>query len=154
MGRLIIYEGTAADDEIRKYLSSLMVQGQAMESASPVASGAANGTRQKNVFDQIAQAFCARIAEVAATGLKGQYNAMAAWLKNDGMIELSQLWKASGVKNQHDYGGIGSSLTRNMKKAGGMKQWYSGERHPNKAHEWIYKINPELVEPLKRAFGI
>ena len=70
------------------------------------------------------------------------------------MIELTQLWKASGVKNQHDYGGIGSSLTRNMIKVGGMKRWYLGERHPTKAHEWIYKINPELIEPLKRAFRL
>jgi hypothetical protein len=56
------------------------------------------------------------------------------------------------VKAQHDYGGIGGSLTKNMLKAGGSQKFFqvrrdrSGERH--------YEILPELVDPLKRAFRI
>src|ERR1700678_4789162 len=102
MGRLIIYEGT--DEEIRKYLSTLTSQSYSAGSGQPTASTTPNGNEQKNDFDQIAQAFWSRINGVAASGLKGQYDTMIAWLKHDGVLELSQLWKASGVKNQHDYG--------------------------------------------------
>jgi len=38
--------------------------------------------------------------------------------------------------------------------AGGLKNWYTAERHPKKAGEWIYRIVPEIIEPLKRVFGI
>ncbi len=77
---------------------------------------------------------------------------MEAWLRANGKIPLAQLWKAAGVKVQHDYSGIGGSLTKNMMKAGGPQKFFSvrrdssGQRH--------YEILPELVDPLKRAFRI
>lgn len=149
MGRLIIYDGS--DEEIRKYLSSLPAQIHPA-AAAPNAHAAANGKSSAH-FEQIAMAFRRRLDEAAAVGRKGQLNAMKAWLHRGGSIDLTELWKASGVANQHDYGGIGSSLTRNMRKVGGMKEWYSAEPHPTKTGEWVYAILPELVEPLKKAFG-
>ena len=56
------------------------------------------------------------------------------------------------VPKQHDYAGIGSALTRNMKKAGGPKDWYDAHQEPS--GEWIYEVADELVKPLKQAFGI
>ena len=150
MGRLIIYEGS--DEEIRKYLSSFPMH---TPSGPTPPSGAGIPTaKSSDHLDQIAQAFRKQLEEAAAGGRKGQINALTAWLKQNGSIDLTDLWKASGVKNQHDYGGIGSSLTRNMKRVGGLKNWYTAQRHPKKAGEWIYSIVPEMVEPLKRAFGI
>ncbi|MFI5116860.1 MAG: hypothetical protein ACHP8B_09190 [Terriglobales bacterium] len=150
MGRLIIYEGS--DEEIRKYLFSLPTHTPSGPTP-PTISGAptANGSDH---LDLIARAFRKQLEEAAADGRKGQMNALTAWLKQNGSIELTELWKASGVKNQHDYGGIGSSLTRNMKKVGGLKNWYTAERHPRKPGEWIYTVVPEMVGPLRRAFSI
>jgi|ERR1700730_18597583 len=79
-------------------------------------------------------------------------NVMVAWLRNDGKIPLAELVKISGVKKQHDYAGIGSALTRNMKKAGGAKDWYDGTQDVHGV--WIYEIAAELVHPLKRAFNL
>ena len=151
MGRLIIYEGS--DEEIRKYLSSVPPQVHSAPMAPNAQASAQNGTGQSQ-FDQIAQAFRKRLDGAAADGRKGQIKAMTAWLKQGGSIELTELWQASGVKNQHDYGGIGSSLTRNMRKVGGMKNWYTTEPHLTKRGEWVYTIIPELVQPLRRAFSI
>ena len=150
MGRLIIYEGS--DEEIRKYLSSLPMHTQS--GLTPSDAGGTPTAKGPDHLDQIAQAFRKKLDDAAADGRKGQINAMTAWLKQNGSIELTDLWKASGVKNQHDYGGIGSSLTRNMKRSGGLKHWYAGERHPKKPGEWFYTIVPEMVGPLRRAFGI
>jgi hypothetical protein len=151
MGRLIIYEGS--DEEIRKFLSSLPVHAGALN-ATGTGQLPVIGNTNPTHWDQIAQAFQKQIRKTAAGGRKGQLNAILAWLKHDGAIELTALWQASGVKNQHDYGGIGSSLTRHMKKAGGLKDWYSAEPHTKKTDEWVYKIVPELIEPLKKAFGV
>lgn len=148
MGRLIIYEGS--DEEIRKYLSSLPQVETHRSDANPGL--VSNG--KSSQFDAVAQAFFKRLTEAAAEGRKGQMSAMTAWLKRGGSIDLTELWQASGVKNQHDYGGIGSSLTRNMRKVGGMKNWYSAEPHSSKPGEWKYTIIPELVAPLKKAFGL
>lgn len=79
-------------------------------------------------------------------------NVMVAWLRKDGRIPLAELVKVSGVKKQHDYAGIGSALTRNMKKAGGPKDWYDGTQDVH--GEWIYEIAGELVQPLKRGFKL
>jgi len=103
-------------------------------------------------LDGIAQNFRARVDEAAAYGRKEQLNAMVRWLQRDGVIESTELWQASGVASLHAYAGVGSSLTRNMKGAGGTRNWYSGKRHPSKPGEWFYCIAPELIEPLKRAF--
>ncbi len=149
MGRLIIYEGS--DEEIRKYLSSLPLQ---QYGQPPLGVGTTPNGKGQAHLHQIAQAFRKRLEETAAGGRKGQLHAVTAWLKQNGSIELTQLWKASGVRSQHDYGGIGSSLTKNMKKVGGLKGWYTWAPHPTKTGEWIYTIVPELIEPLKRAFGV
>jgi hypothetical protein len=77
---------------------------------------------------------------------------MLAWLKADGEILLTKLWKAAGVKVQHDYSGVGGSMTKNMMKAKGPKAWYGYSL--NNDGEWVYKIVPELVDPLKRSFGL
>ncbi len=150
MARLIIYEGS--DEEIRRYLSSMPQQSNSAHPAPNVPNAMQNG-KGSSQFDAIAQGFRKRLDEAAAEGRKGQKEAILAWLRRDGVIDLTDLWKASLVKNQHDYGGIGSSLTRNMLKVGGMKEWYTYEPHPTKSGEWQYKIMAELIEPLKRAFG-
>jgi hypothetical protein len=150
MGRLIIYEGS--DEEIRKFLSSLPQQSHSA-SFNSTGSGTATNGKGSSHLDAIAVAFRQRLDEAASNGRDGQLNAMLAWLKRNGSIELTELWKASGVANQHDYGGIGSSLTRNMKRVGGMKKWYIPEKHPTKQNEWIYRIVPELIEPLMKVFS-
>ena len=48
--------------------------------------------------------------------------------------------------------GIGSALTRNMKKAEGPCNWYDAAE--NAQGEWIYEIASEFVNPLKRAFNL
>jgi hypothetical protein len=150
MGRLIIYEGS--DEEIRKFLSSLPQQSNSA-SFNANNSGTAPNGKASSHLDAIARAFRQRLDDAASNGRSGQLNAMLAWFKHNGVIELTELWKASGVANQHDYGGIGSSLTRNMKKVGGMRKWYTAEKHPTNQNEWIYKVVPELVEPLKQVFS-
>jgi hypothetical protein len=77
---------------------------------------------------------------------------MKVWLGYDGRAPLSELVKASGVKKQHDYSGIGSALTRNMRKAGGVKKWKWYDGFPTPSGDWTYEIVPELIDPLKRAF--
>jgi hypothetical protein len=77
---------------------------------------------------------------------------MLAWLRRDGKIPLPELVKVSGVEKQHDYAGIGSALTRNMKKAGGPRDWYDGTQDVH--GEWIYEIAAEFVKPLRRAFSL
>ena len=149
MGRLVIYEGS--DEEIQRFLTSLPQHVDVQPAQTHGGAGAGNGRGAQ--WDAIAQAFHNRLQEAAAYGRKGQMNAMIAWLRSNGSIELSKLWGASGVANQHDYGGIGSSLTRNMKKVGGMRKWYTAEKHPTNPNEWVYKIVPELVEPLSLAFA-
>ena len=69
---------------------------------------------------------------------------IASGLRRDGKIPLVELVKVSGVKKQHDYAGIGSTLTRNMKKAGGPKKdWYDGNQDVH--GDWNYEIAGELV---------
>jgi hypothetical protein len=152
MGRLIIYEGS--DEEIRKYLSSMPIQTQMNGLTSNGGSTSKETGGAISAWDQIALAFRRRLEEAVSNGHAGQKNAVLIWLKHNGEIDLSLLWKASGVKSRHDYGGIGSSLTRNMKRAGGPKAWYTYQRHSAKQDDWVYTMIPELVDPLKRAFGV
>jgi hypothetical protein len=105
-------------------------------------------------WDETARRFERLITAAAANGKPKQKKAMVAWLESkNGAIELKKLWKAAGVGTQHDYAGVGSGLTRNMMKARGPKDWYTWPRD-EKTGEWFYTIIPELVEPLRRAFGI
>lgn len=43
-------------------------------------------------------------------------------------------------------------MTKNMMKAKGPKEWYAGAL--NSDGEWVYKLVPVLVEPLKQSFGL
>jgi hypothetical protein len=88
----------------------------------------------------------------AYLGLKSSSLVMEAWLKQKGVARLANLVTASGVKKTHDYAGVGSSPTRNMKKAGGPKKWYDEHRDVN--GERVYTITPELVGPLRHAFRV
>jgi hypothetical protein len=146
--RIIEYEGT--EEEIRR----LMMHGTPqLHSASPVPSnGSRNGGANSSVWEDIAKKFHKHISDTAAWGLGSQNKAMLAWLKRDGEIDLTTLWKAAGVKTQHHFGGVGGSLTKNMQKAGGPREWYRAAKNDN--GQWIYTIVDELVEPLKTAFGI
>jgi hypothetical protein len=141
---ILKYEGT--EEEISRFLAQ---NGHGL--AAPKVS-TATGQPASGIWDQVATKFEKYIRMTAAAGRPGQKNAMLTWLKADGKTELTKLWKAAGVKSQHDYAGVGGSLTKNMVKAGGPKDWYSW--HVDNADEWHYAILPELVEPLKRAFGV
>ena len=141
---IIKYEGS--EEEISRFLAQ---NGHA--AAAPKAAN--TGTQTINgIWDQVAVNFERFIRTTAAAGRPGQKNAIVAWLRAGGDIELTKLWKAAGVKAQHDYAGVGGSLTKNMVKAGGPKDWYTG--HVDNKSEWHYTILPELIEPLKRAFGL
>jgi hypothetical protein len=100
----------------------------------------------------VARRFAEYVNNAAAAGNKSQQNAMLAWLKDNGEIYLVKLWKAAGVRNQHDYSGVGGSMTKNMMKANGPREWYTAYRNTN--GQWIYKIKLDLLEPLKRSFGL
>jgi hypothetical protein len=108
-----------------------------------------NGT-ESSTWDDVARQFAEHVNSAADSGHPGQKNAMTAWLRADGEIPLTKLWKAAGVEKQHDYSGVGGSMTKNMMKAKGPKAWYTGTLTNG---DWVYKIVPELVEPLKRSFG-
>lgn len=140
---IIKYEGS--EEEVLRF----MAQNGHTVAASATAS---TGTHRVNgIWDQVASKFERKLKKTAAAGRPSQRDAMLAWLKAGGSIELTKLWKAVGVKTQHDYAGVGGSLTKNMVKAGGPEEWYDG--HVDKAGEWHYTILPELIEPLKRSFG-
>ncbi|MCU1303638.1 MAG: hypothetical protein JWQ87_3922 [Candidatus Sulfotelmatobacter sp.] len=142
----------SGDDKRILELVTNLVSGNGGGGQNPPPDGDGNGGSGDGSWDGIAMKFAGYVAKADAEGNPAQQNAMLAWLKADGEIHLSKLWKAAGVRVQHDYSGVGSSLTKNMKKAGGPKTWYSGS--PIKNGEWLYKINPDLVASLKRSFGV
>jgi hypothetical protein len=142
------YDGS--DEKIIELVSKF-VSGNGGNHASPAPPIPAK-TVEPSTWDEIARRFAQHINAAAAGGNPGQKNAMIAWLKADGEILLTKLWKAAGVKVQHDYSGVGGSMTKNMMKAKGPKEWYTGSLNSN--NEWVYKIVPVLVEPLKRSFGL
>ena len=144
----IHYDG--ADEKILELVSRLLAN--ANSGTQPSTTANSHAGNPPSAWDQIARQFTQHVATAAAYGNPGQKNAMTAWLKEDGEILLSKLWKASGVKAQHDYSGVGGSLTKNMMKAKGPKAWYTFAATGNR--DWVYKILPELVEPLKRSFGL
>ncbi|MGH9718265.1 MAG: hypothetical protein ACRD4R_16270 [Candidatus Acidiferrales bacterium] len=147
--RIIEYEGS--DDGILK----LLAQGGISAQTAPATAAAASGNGHSvnpTVWDAVAKKFHRHISDTAAYGRTGQSKAMQAWLQRGGEIELTTLWRSAGVKNQHDFGGVGGSLTKNMQKAGGPREWY--RCHRNDKNQWIYKIIDELVEPLQQAFAV
>jgi hypothetical protein len=141
------YDGS--DEKIIELVSKLVSDNGGSKVSNGSASASAAGS---SGWDDIARRFAEHINAAAAYGNNSQKEAMTAWLKSDGVIPLTKLWKAAGVKRQHDYSGVGGSLTKNMVKAKGPKEWYTGTL--NNDGEWIYKIAPDLVEPLKRSFGL
>jgi hypothetical protein len=153
MGKVRIIEYEGSDDQILKLLTQ-GTQVQALPGGAAVGGvGARNGVNtQLSVWDGIAKKFQKHVSDTAAWGKSSQNKAMLAWLENGGAIELTALWKAAGVKSQHDFGGVAGSLTKNMKKAGGPREWYRSRQ--NDKGQWIYEIVEELVGPLTRAFGL
>jgi hypothetical protein len=142
------YDGS--DERIMELISKLVSSnGGGGQSLAPTSGN--NGTEQ-SAWSEVARRFAENVNSAAAYGSPSQKNAMLAWLKADGEIFLTKLWKASGVKAQHDYSGVGGSLTKNMMKAKGPKAWYTFTMDGD--GEWIYKIVPDLVDPLKRSFGL
>lgn len=141
------YDGS--DERIMELVSKLVSGNGAPQ--SPKASGTDNES-EPSAWSEVARRFADNINSAAAHGSPSQKNAMSAWLKADGEIALTKLWKAAGVKTQHDYSGVGGSLTKNMMKARGPKAWYTW--HLGSDGEWIYKIVPGFVEPLKHSFGL
>ena len=146
--RIIEYEGT--DDEILR----LLRQGASSGVANPNGETTSNnGGNHNGAWDKVALKFAKHVSDTAAWGRAGQQKAMRAWLsQRNGEIAFKELWKAAGVKTEHDYAGIGGSLTKNMVKSGGPKEWY--RYYTNVRGEWIYKVLDEMLEPLREAFGI
>jgi hypothetical protein len=138
----VTYDGT--DPEIIRVLSRFA---SALSMEPKAESGRIDSIPSSDSIERIAGKFAGYVSRTSR--LK---NVMLAWLRKDGKIPLPELVKVSGVKKQHDYAGIGSALTRNMKKAGGPKDWYDGAQDVH--GDWIYEIAGELVQPLKRAFKL
>jgi hypothetical protein len=141
----IHYDGT---DERILELVSQMISGNTERKTQPLP----NNGEGSSTWDEVAKRFAEHVSRAEADGNSSQKNAILAWLKADGEILLTKLWKASGVKVQHDYSGVGGAMTKNMVKAKGPKAWYTGS--VNSAGDWVYRIVPELVDPLKRSFGL
>jgi hypothetical protein len=151
MAKLTFVQYDGSDEQITKLFSQLMAaNGGGQLSPSPKGNGSAGIASSS--FTEDATKFAQYVNDAAAYGKPGQQKAMLAWLNADGEILLVKLWKAAGVSTQHDYSGVGGSLTKNMIKAGGPRDWYTCSL--NHDGEWVYKILPELVEPLKQAFGL
>jgi hypothetical protein len=150
MGKVRIIEYEGSDEQILK----LLMRGAPSENAlssGPGTSGKQNGTNH-SIWEAVAKKFNKHVSDTADRGRVGQKKAMLKWLEQDGAVDLTTLWKASGVKAQHDFGGVGGSLTKNMIKSGGPEEWYRAYRDGK--GQWIYKIIDELVGPLKAAFGL
>lgn len=148
----VTYDGS--DQQIINALSrmvSVFAQTNGVVANNAVSSQSVN-PNSSHWAKNVAAKFAGYVVETARRGEKSQRACMEVWLKHDGRVPLSQLVKASGVEKTHDYAGVGSSLSRNMKKAGGPKKWYDVVR--DLKGERIYQIVPELVELLKEAFNI
>ena len=141
------YDGS--DAEIRHLITQLMAAPQV---AAPSAPASNDALLDPTPWDDIAKRFESLVSAAVGDGRPGQKQAMEAWLRAHGKIPLVQLWKAAGVKVQHDYSGVGGSLTKNMMKAGGPQKFFQIRR--DSAGQRHYEILPELVDPLKRAFQI
>jgi hypothetical protein len=100
--------------EIRQLITQLMAGPQP---ASPSVPASNDAPLNPSPWDDIAKRFESLVSAAVGDGRAGQKQAMEAWLHAHGKIPLLQLWKAAGVKVQHDYGGIGGSLTKNMMEA-------------------------------------
>jgi hypothetical protein len=143
------YDGS--DEQIMKLVSQLVAANGGGQ-LPPSSKGNGNAGTASSAFTEVAMNFAQYVNNAAVYGKPSQKNAMLAWLKADGEILLTKLWKAAGVNSQHDYSGVGGSLTKNMIKAKGPKAWYTWSL--NSDGEWVYKIVAELVEALKQAFGL
>src|SRR5438067_8108898 len=122
------YDGT--DERILELVSKLVSGNDGNGGGQPTASLAA-ATSSSSTWDEIARRFAEYINNAAAAGNQSQKNAMLAWLRSDGEIHLVKLWKSAGVKVQHDYSGVGGSMTKNMIKARGPRDWYTAHINGN-----------------------
>lgn len=150
MGKVRIIEYEGSDEQILKLLMRSAPHESSIEPVPP-ANGKQNGANN-SVWEAVAKKFNKYLSETADRGRAGQKKAMLKWLEHDGVIDLATLWKASGVKAQHDFGGVGGSLTKNMIKAGGPEEWYRAYR--DEKGQWTYQIIEELVPSMKVAFGV
>lgn len=151
--QIIIIKGS--DDELSRFLAQnpeLIAAGQSGQGGNGAPPQSETSTSNET-WDDVARQFAKYVSEAAAGGRPGQKDAMVAWLRAGGSIPLTKLWSAAGVKTQHDYAGVGGSLTKNMVKANGPKAWYTWHRN-GKNGEWVYEIVDYLREPLKRTFGV
>src|SRR5579862_5638075 len=142
----VTYDG--ADSEIIQALSRMV----AALSVTNNGNSQAAINNQPGWADKTAQKFAGYVSHAAARGERSQLSVMQVWLKRDGVASLEELVKVSGVAKNHDFAGVGSSLTRNMLKAEGPKKWYQEYRDTNGKR--IRRISEELIAPLKRAFKI
>src|ERR1019366_3683196 len=138
----VSYDGS--DPEITQALARMV---SALGNDAAAHGDAQTIVQPSTTFDKIATRFAGHVSRTPRL-----LAVMKVWLRSNGNIPLAELVKASGVRNQHDYSGIGSALTRNMKKAGGTNHWYDG--HELAKDEWVYEIADELIEPLTRAFKL
>lgn len=140
----VTYDGS--DTDIKRAISR-MISSLSSEPVDSLREDSFAARRPSESTERIASQFAGFISRRPRL-----LNVMKAWLQRDGSILLSELVKVSGVKKQHDYGGVGGALTKNMRKAGGPSDWYSWEEQPDS--DWVYSIADEYVKPLKRAFGL
>jgi hypothetical protein len=143
----VTYDGS--DSEIIQALSRI---GSALGGTKQISNAPQNGhngaIQPSSTLEKIAAKFAGYISR-----RKRLKDVMVPWLEKDGKITFRELMKLASVKTEHQYAGIGSALTRNMKKAGGPKDWYENNSQDLKG-EWIYEIAAEFVEPLKHAFHL
>lgn len=139
------YDGT--DAEIVQALSRMVAVFSATNGSGQGPAGNGAGWPEK-----AAGKFAGYVSATAARGKSSQQAVMQVWLKRHGVAPLEDLVKAADVAKSHDFAGVSSSLTRNMLKAGGPKKWYQEYREVNGKR--MRRISDELIDPLKRAFGL
>jgi hypothetical protein len=147
----ITYDGS--DEEVFKVLGSTLASLTPSKKSDSTNSKITTASPQ--LFPRVKQPSLERIALKFVgyvSARRKQLAVMRAWLGGGGKARGSELVKAAGVKKPHDLGGVGGSLTKNMMKADGPRDWFDKYRDAN--GDWIYEITYALVQPLKEAFGV
>src|ERR1700683_5267353 len=112
-------------DEQAGKIFSILAGNKPTEAGDASASGSevlALPSRANHDVNKIATEFARLIKSTADAGYSRQLKTMKAWLAANGNARLIDLVKASGVKKQHDYSGVGGSLSKNMRKASGTRK--------------------------------
>jgi hypothetical protein len=151
LSRLVANGGPQTGSKVAATIDNSVGNGNKSERDHPENGGKRD--QASALDDATARRFADYVKQAAAYGSPSQQKAMLAWLKADGEILFSKLWKASGVTSERNYGGVGGSLTKNMIKANGPAKWYEFERTSD-GGDWVYRIIPMHVSPLKRSFGL